>query len=234
MDSRKKKKKKRSSGKLVAWVIGDLTIAIILILLLLHTPAAYKPAKVDISEDAPEHVHRYLTYLGSELYNGAQTHEAFDLVVLEVGINQAIAQSSWPKQSEGISFSRPTAAFSPEGITLMGTANIEGVDLVVTLAGQPSLMDDGQLRLHLNAVKVGAMNVTPMARIVARKMYRDQRQYMTLDPEDLQAQIAAALIEDQPFDPVFKIDGSFIRLIDLQLEEDRLILRFMPLGRRSR
>jgi hypothetical protein len=233
LDSRKKTKKKRSYRKLAGWVIGDLTIAIILILLLLHTPAGYKPAKVDISEDAPEHVHRYLTHLGSELYNGAQTREAFELVVLEAGINQAIAQSNWPKQSEGISFSLPTATFSPEGITLMGTANIEGVDLVVTLAGQPSLMDDGQLRLHLSAVKVGAMNVTPVARIVARKMYRDQRDYLTIDPEDLQAQVAAALIDDQAFDPVFNIEGRFVRLTDLSLEEDSIILRFMPLGKRA-
>jgi hypothetical protein len=234
LDSRKEKKKKRSPRKLIAWVIGDLTIAIILILLLLHTPAGYKPAQVDVSEDAPEQVHRYLTYLGSELYNGAQTREAFDLVVLEPGINQAIAQSNWPKQSEGISFSRPTATFSPEGITLMGTANIEGVDLVVTLAGQPSLIGDGQLKLHLSAVRVGAMNVTPMARIIARKMYRDQREYLTLDPEDLQARIAAGLIDDQPFDPVFSIEGRSVRLTDLSLEEDRMTLRFMPLGRRSR
>ena len=92
MDSRKKKKKKRSSRKLVAWVIGDLTIAIILILLLMHTPAGYKPANVDVSKNAPEQVHRYLTHLGSELYNGAQTHEAFELVVLEAGINQAKAK----------------------------------------------------------------------------------------------------------------------------------------------
>jgi len=227
-----KKKKKRSYGKLGAWLMGDLTIALILILLLLHKPAGYDPVKHNTSGDAPEHIHRYLTHLGSELYNGAQTNKPFDLVVIEAGINQAIAQSNWPKQSEGIAFSLPKTTFSREGITLMGTANIQGVDLVVTLAGQPSLMDDGQLRLHLSKVKVGAMSVTSMARLIARKMYRDHLNYLTIDPDDLQAKIATALIDNQPFAPVFNIEGRSIRLTDLNLEEDRLILRFVPIGRR--
>jgi hypothetical protein len=234
LDSLKKKKKKRSHGKLAVWLTADLTIALILILLLLHKPAGYEPVKHESHGDAPEHIHRYLTHLGSELYNGAQTNAPFDLVVVEAGINQAIAQSNWPKQSDGISFSLPTATFSPKGIMLMGTANIEGVDLVVTLEGQPSLMDDGQLKLHLSKVKIGAMSVTPMARIVARKMYRDQLNYMTVDSEDLQTKIATALINDQPFDPVFNIEGRMIRLTDLSLEEDKLILRFVPIGRRVR
>ena len=234
MDSLKKKKKKRSFGKLAAWLIGDLTIAVIFILLLLHKPAGYEPVKHDAHGDAPEHIHRYLTHLGSELYNGAQTNKPFDLVVIEAGINQAIAQSNWPKQSEGIAFSLPKATFSRDGITLMGTANIEGVDLVVTLAGQPSLTDDGRLRLHLSKVKIGAMSVTPMARIIARRMYQDQLNYMTVDSEDLRTKIATALIDDQPFDPVFNIEGRMIRLTDLSLEKGKLILRFLPIGRRVR
>ncbi len=232
MDSLKKKKK-RPYGKLAAWLIADLTIALVLIGLLLHKPAGYEPVKLNTGGDAPEHIHRYLTHLGSELYNGAQATKSFGLEVIEAGINQAIAQSNWPKQSEGIAFSLPKATFSQDGITLMGTANIEGVDLVVTIAGRPSLMDDGRLRLQLRKVKIGAMSVTPMARIIARKMYRDQLNYMTVDSDDLRTKIAAALIDDQPFDPVFNIEGRMIRLTDLSLAQGKLILRFMPIGRRT-
>jgi len=230
--SPKEKKKKRSYRKLAIWLVGDLTIAVVLILLLLHKPAGYDPIEPNNAGDARERIHPYLTYLGSELYNGSQTREPFDLVVREDGINQAIAQSNWPKHAEGISFSLPAATFSPERIMLRGTAQVEGVELVVTLAGQPSLEDDGQLRLHLSQVKIGAMSVTPIARIVARKMYHDQLSYVAVDMDDLRTQIANALIDNQTFDPVFNIEGRFIRLINLGLEEDRLVLRFMPLGKR--
>lgn len=215
------------------WLVGDVTIAIVLILLLLHKPAGYDPIEPNSSEDAQERVHPYLTYLGSELYNGSQTREPFDLEVRAAGINQAIAQSNWPRQAEGVSFSLPSATFSPEGIMLRGTAQVEGVDLVVTLVGQPSLQDNGQLRLKLSQVKIGAMSVTPMARLVARKMYHEQLSYVAVDTDDLRTRIANALIDDKTFDPVFNIEGRFIRLINLVLEEDRLVLRFMPLGKRS-
>lgn len=234
MDSPEEKKKKRSYRKLALWLLGDLSIAFILILLLLHKPAGYDPIEPNNSGNTQDRIDPYLTHLGSELYNGAQTRAPFDLVVLEAGINQAIAQSNWPRHAEGVSFSRPAASFTQAGIMLRATAQVEGVDLVVTLVGQPSLLDNGQLRLYVSQVKIGAMSVTPMARIVGRKMYREQLNYIAVDEDDLRTQIANALIEDQSFDPVFRIDGRFIRLIDLKLEEDKLTLRFMPLGKRPR
>ncbi|GAH89511.1 unnamed protein product, partial [marine sediment metagenome] len=118
------KKRKKRKFKKRYWLLIDLAIAIVIFALLLHKPGRYKPP--EYTDD--KLVSPYLTnILGPAIHNGAQREEPFELVVTQKGINEIIAWSKWPKESEGVRFSAPVVFFVPDRIELMGTANMKGV-----------------------------------------------------------------------------------------------------------
>ncbi len=213
----------------------DLAAAIVIFALLLYKPARYKPADFGSGNYKRGEVSPYLTHeLSPQLYNGAQREEPFELVVTQNGINEIIAWSKWPKESEGIRFSAPVVFFAPESIEVMGTANMKGVDLVVTAVVEPRLDEAGLLNLRVAKVKIGAMNITPIARMIAKRMYAQRLATMPIDTEDLRTQIAASLLNDEPFEPVFDIADIFenenkkLRIEKITIQEEKLILRLVP------
>ncbi len=213
----------------------DLAVAIVIFALLLYKPARYKPAVVGPAGNNQGQVSPYLTHeLLPQLHNGAQREEPFELVVTQNGINEIIAWSKWPKESEGIRFSAPVVFFAPESIEVMGTANIKGVDLVITAVVEPRLDEEGLLNLRVAKVKIGAMNITPIARMMAKRMYAQRLATMPIDTEDLRTQIAGSLLNDEPFKPVFDIADIFenenkkLRIEKITIQEEKLILRLVP------
>lgn len=225
------KKRKKRKFKKRYWLLIDLAIAIVIFALLLHKPGRYKPP--EYTDD--KLVSPYLTnVLGPAIHNGAQREEPFDLVVTQKGINEIIAWSKWPKESEGVRFSAPVVFFVPDRIELMGTANMKGVDLVVTIVAKPRLDKEGLLNLHVAKVKIGAMNITPLARMIAKRMYAQRLATMTIDTEDLGAKIAGSLLNDEPFEPVFDIADIFenenkkLRIEKITITREKLILRLVP------
>ncbi len=225
------KKRKKRKFKKRYWLLIDLAIAIVIFALLLHKPGRYKPP--EYTDD--KLVSPYLTnILGPAIHNGAQREEPFDLVVTQKGINEIIAWSKWPKESEGVRFSAPVVFFAPESIELMGTANMKGADLVVTVVAKPRLDKEGLLNLHVAKVKIGAMNITPLARMIAKRMYAQRLATVPIDTEDLGAKIAGSLLNDEPFEPVFDIADIFesenkkLRIEKITIQEEKLILRLVP------
>lgn len=224
MEARKKKKYKKA----VCWLLVDLTIASIIFTLLLYKPSRYSPPDVSHEGQKQGQVHPYLTYLSSEFYNGSQRGEPFDLVVLEEKINEAIGWSQWPKSSEGVMFSKPVVLFVSESVVLMGTADIKGAEFVVTVVLEPSVDEQGLLDLQVAKVKIGAMNITPLAKIAAKKMYQNQLATMPVDRKDLRTKIAAALLNDEPFEPVFKTEDKKVRVERITITQGKLILHLVP------
>ena len=225
------KKRKKRKFKKRYWLLIDLAIAIVILVLLLHKPGRYNPP--EYTDD--KLVSPYLTnILGPAIHNGAQREEPFDLVVTQKGINEIIAWSEWPKESEGVSFSAPVVFFAPESIELMGTANMKGVDLVISIVAKPHLNEEGLLNLHVAKVKIGAMNITPVARIMAKRMYAQRLATMPIDTEELGAKIAGSLLNDEPFEPVFDIADIFesenkkLRIEKITIQKEKLILRLVP------
>lgn len=199
-----------------------------LYLLLLYKPARYNP--LDISYDGQ--VSKYLTHeLLPQLHNGAQRREPFDLVVTQKGINDTIARAKWPKRYSGIVFSAPEVLFLPDTIVLMGTADLKRVPVVITIELNPSLDEHGLLNLYVAKVKAGVMNITPIIKVIARRMYADRIAIVDADPSDLRAQIAASLFGDEPFDPVFEIKDMFngekrkVRVKKITLMPEKLTVR---------
>ena len=205
----------------------DLAVALIIFALLLYKPSGYAPVGTWVGQK-PGQVHPYLTYLSSEIYNGAQLGEPFEVVVSQKGINEIIAWSGWPRESEGIMLSAPAVLFEPASIVLMGTADVRGVEFVVTIVLEPKVDEQGLLNLRVAKIKVGAMNITPLAKVMAKRMYAQRLATVPVDTEDLRTKIAGALLNDEPFEAVFPVEDKKVRVGKITIQKEKLILRLVP------
>ena len=221
-------RKKARHKKLVCWLLIDLSVAAIVFALLLYTPGLYNPAGNDPANYKRGQVHPYLTHLSSELYNGAQRGEPFELVVTQKGINEIITWSRWPKESEGIMFSAPAVLFEPGSIVLMGTAHIKGMEFIVTIAVEPRVDEQGLLNLQVAKVKIGAMYITPIAKMMAKKMYAQRLATVPVDTEALTTKIAGALLSDEPFEPILRVENKKVRVEKITIAQEKSILRLVP------
>ena len=219
-------RKKARLKKLACWLLVDLSVAAVIFALLLYEPGRYSPAEP--GQYTRGQVHPYLTHLSSELYNGAQRGKPFELVVTQKEINEIVAGLGWPKMSEGIMLYSPAVLFVPGSIVLMGTADIKGMEFVVTVVLELKVDEQGFLNLQVAKVKIGAMNITPLAKMMAKKMYAQRLANMPIDTEALQTKIAASLLNDQPFDPVIRVENRKVRVAKITVAEEKLTLGLVP------
>ncbi len=208
-----------------------MVVAATVIGLLLHKPARYHPVSPPPADPNGQPVHPYLHRdLASQFYNNAQNQQPFTVTVLDKLLNEAIALVKWPQESDGVAFSKPEVLFVPGRVVLMGTATVEGADFVVTIELTPQFDGTGLLNIDVEKVKVGAMNVTPLAKMIARRMYLQRLEEMPSGPEDLRMKIAGSLLNQKPFDPVFKVEDKWVRLTNVDIVEGRLTGHFVPAG----
>lgn len=223
----KKKKRRRRRIFLLVDLCVSVTILTVILILLFHRPAAYNPTKPSGSKENKY----WLNVLYPQIYNGTQQQKPFEVEVSEEGINQLVADSGWPKFSEGAIISKPQVKFTPDGIILMGTVTIEGMDLIVTIKGKPVIDANGLLTLNIDAFKVGALNVTLLARMVARKMYSEKLSPTQEDPGDINAEILDSMINNEPFEPVIPVEDKKIKVVGATYEQGKLLIKFVGAGR---
>jgi len=235
--SKKLKVRKKRKFKKRYWLLIDLALAIIILALLFYKPARYKPLNIAPVGNNQDQISPYLSnVLLPQLHNGAQRQEPFDLVVIQKGINETIARFKWPRESNGVVLSAPTVFFVPDSIVLMGTASIKGAELVVTVVAKPSLDEEGLLHLQVDKVKIGAMNITPIARLLAKRMYAERVESVPVDLNDLRAKIAASLLNEEPFEPIFNIRNIFedvdkkVRVGKITITQKKLTIRMVPVS----
>jgi hypothetical protein len=222
-------RKKSKRKKLVFWLLIDLTVAVIVFLLLIYRPGSYNPVDYDSLNYERGQVSPYLTHvLSPQFYNNSQLGEPFDLVVTQDGINEIVAGLGWPKFSEGVMLYAPAVLFVPGSVVMMGTANVKGVELVITIELAMKIDEQKLLNLHVTKVKIGAVNITPFARMLGKKMYTERLAVMPVDTEALQTKIVASLLNEQPFDPVFKVENSKVRIEKVTIHQQKLIAHFVP------
>ena len=226
------KKRKKRKFKRIYWLLIDLAIMAIVIFLLLYKPARYNPPDAPSANLQQNQVHPYLTHdLSPQLYNGLKTGRPFDFIVMQKPLNDVIAFSGWPKQAESTNFSAPEVFFEPGRIVLMGTATTGGVDFVVTIAVEPTLSTQGLLNLKVTMVKIGALNITPLARLIAKKMYTERVSAVYVDTRTTSAKIAASLLNDKPFVPIFPFEGSYVHLKKITIEQQKLTAHLKQIHR---
>lgn len=227
-------KKKAKYKKLFYWLLIDLAVALILFALLLYRPGRYKPGDFWMDDDKPGRdwvTHPYLTHeVYPEVYNGAQLGEPFEVVISQKGLNSVVADSGWPKESEGILLYGPAVLLVPDTVVFMGTANIKGVEMVVTIELTPKVNEQKLLVLDVSKVKVGAMNITPLAKMTAKRMYAQKLSDEPIDTEDLRTKIAGALFNEEAFGYIFKIEDKKVKVDKITVKEGKLIVRLIPVS----
>ncbi len=225
-----KLRKKKRLKKLACWLVVDLIVATIIFALLLYKPRWYQPAVFNEGSYERGTVSPYLTHeLLPKIHHDAQLGKPFDLVITQEGINEIVAWSGWPKESEGVIFTSPAVLFMPDNIVLMGTAVVKGVDFIVTIVVEPKINEQNLLSLNVVKVKIGAMNITPLAMIVAKKSYKQRLASITEDiKNEWQTKITASLLNNESFEPVFKIEDIKVHVESITIKEKQLTLRLIP------
>ena len=233
----KSKVRKKKKFKKRYWLLFDLALTIIILALLFYKPARYRPPDYISAGNNPDQVSPYLTnVLLPQLHNGAQRDEPFDLDINQKGINETIARYKWPRESNGVVLSAPTVFFVPDCIVLMGTASIRGADLVVTVVTRPRLDEEGLLHLQVDKVKIGAMNLTPVAKMLAKRMYAERIESVPVDLKNLRAKIAASLLNEEPFEPIINVHDIFddvdekVRIEKITITQKKLTVRLVPVS----
>ena len=225
MKVRKKAKFKKKVYLLLTVLVVVSAVVIVVFALLLHRPAYYKPLDFAHSKE----VSLYLTHeLLPELYNGAQRQEPFNLVVTQSGINDIVARFEWPREFENIRFSAPMVFFVPDSIVLMGTVLLNGAEFVGTVVAEPSIDAKGLLNLQVVSVKIGAVDITPLAGVLARRICQQRFAATNIGAEDFWAQAAASLLNGEAFEPVFKIEDKKVRVEKITIEQKKLTIRLIP------
>ena len=200
-----------------------------LVALALHKPKGYQYAE-KVTEN--QQVSEYLThYLAPHVHNNIQFDVPFRVIVPQDGINEIIAEDNlfgleWPVELSIASFSTPSAYFMPNAIYLMGTVEVLGLDILVMICANPILDEEGLLRLNIEYVRAGALDISLLAKGLAEKFIadelEDQDNYWLKD-------IEGAICENKPFEPVFPtIYDREIRLIESNISEGELVLVFEP------
>jgi uncharacterized protein YpmS len=226
-DSKIHKKSKRK--KLLFWLLIDLAVAVIVIVLLLYRPGRYNPVDFDSYNYDQGQVSPYLTHeLSPNLYNNSQRGEPFDLVITQDGVNEIVAGLGWPKYSEGVILYAPAVLFMPGTVVLMGTADVKGVEIVITIELEPKIDERKMLDLHVAKVKIGAVNVTPLAKMMGKKMYAERLGGVEIDTEALQTMIVGSLLNEEAFDPVFRVEDNKVRVEKVTINKGELIARLIP------
>ena len=171
----------------------------------------------------------YLTHdLSPQIYNGAQRGEPYDVVITQKGINEIVAGWGWPKMSQGVMLHSPAVLFTEGAVLLMGTADVKGAEFVITIKIEPEIDDDGLLSFQVTKFMVGAMNVTPLAKMMADRMYTQKIAGMPIDQDSFQTKIVQSLLNGTPFEPVFKVDGKKIRIEAIGVGQKKLVAHLIP------
>jgi len=227
----KKKPYLRTGLRVLCITIIALAVACVVgIYLLTHVPGEYQPLRPPPTDE----VSPYLThYLAPNFHNNIQLDEPFDVVVAQKGLNEIIVDENslgwaWPYSLNGVVISAPSVVFQQDTIMLMGTVNYAGFPVVITVIGMPALDENGLLSLNIQKVNAGAVNITLLARFIARQVVAHQLR--ALPETQWLKDLDGALTDNKSFDPVFPTYDSEkqIRLTKAEITSGKLLLGFAP------
>lgn len=222
--------KKSRIKKLIFWLIIDFIVLVTVLGLLKYRPGRYNPVVLEPDGYEREQVSKYWTHeLLPKIHNDSQLGKPFDVVITQEGVNDIISRANWPVQSEGIMFYSPAAIFVPGAVVLMGTADVRGVEFIITIELVPEFDEAGFVNLQVTKMKIGAMNITPIAKAAAKKMYTQKLADFSVDTQDFRTKIVGSLLNDEPFEPVFYIGGNRVRVENIDIEQERLVVHLAPL-----
>ncbi|GAG39106.1 unnamed protein product, partial [marine sediment metagenome] len=109
-----------------------------------------------------------------------------------------------------------------------GTISIEDVELFVAIDCKPFIDNQALLNLPVTKVKIGAMNITPIAKVVAERQYRKELTRRKADPNDWGIKIAASLLQNRAFEPVLEVENNKVLIEKFSITQKKLVIHFVP------
>lgn len=216
-----------------------ISLSLLAVNILIFSVMAAKVLKINdqYGENTPDindanQVSPYLThYLAQELWNRTQEKEPFELVVEQAGINDVIGRDSivsggWPIYADPMVIYSPNVRFEPGNLVLLGKIQYKAIEVFLTLYADGEILDDGRMKINVQKVQAGKLDVTSVARYMAKEMSAG----LFLDPNSLSVndRMIYGIIYDKPFEPVFYVGSDAIRLVGVEIEQEKLILNFVP------
>lgn len=234
-DNRNKRPSSKSKRLFVSIAFFLLSVIVILLLLwrmLLYAPPAYKPA----APDNPEQVSPYLTHrLVPDFYNNIQLDDPFNILIEQQGLNDIVARLDWPLDAGFAVVQTPAAVFADGQIQLMAQMDFGKMPLVTTITLNPVLDDNGMFMLNLSGVKMGAVNITPLAKSLIVEFIDSE---LNSAPENYDytwlENIKNAVLDNTPFDPIFPVDSiKSVRLSGIDLADEKLTILLTPIEKQK-
>ena len=224
-DSPNVKKNKFKKYFLPAITIA-LTLLVMALVLTAYKPGRYAPVTIaDQNQVSP-----YLTHkLMPEIYNNAQLDKPFEVVITEQGLNDIVARLPQPIRLNNITLADPQVVLMREQIILMAAVRARPIDFFVTVELNPTINERGLLNLHINSIKLGMVNVTAVAKLIADKAYSNWLTTTGTEPNNFAAQVCRSLLRDEPFEPVFKTSDRQLRLSKIVVETKGITAQLSPL-----
>lgn len=223
-DSPNAKKNKFKKYLLPAVTIA-LTLLVITLVLTAYKPGRYAPVRIaDQNQVSP-----YLTHqLMPEIYNNAQLDKPFEVVITQQGLNDIVARLPQPIRLHNITLADPQVVLMREQIILMAAVRAKPIDFFVTVELNPKINEQGLLNLHVNSVKLGAVNVTAIARLIGDKAYSNWLTTTGTEPNNFAAQLCRSLLKNEPFEPVFTTSGRQLLLSKIVVEPKGITAQLSP------
>ncbi len=210
-------------------VIIAITFLVISLVLTAYRPGRYAPVKIaDHNQVSPYLTHQLLP----DIYNNAQLGEPFEVVITPQGLNDIVARLPQPIRLNTITLADPQVVLMREQIILMATVRARPIDFFITIELNPAINGQGLLNLHVNSIKLGAVNITAVARLIGDKAYSNWLSATETEPNNIAAQICRSLLRDEPFEPLFKSGGRQLRLSKIDVDVNGITVQLIPISNR--
>jgi hypothetical protein len=220
-------KKKKHIRYLLPVILILLIILAMAFILIGYRPANYAPPKAA----NPNEVSRYLTNeLLPNIYNGAQLGEPFELEITQEGLNDIVSHLPGAMITNDLTVVRPEVILTPMEITVMATVETRPMNLFLTVELNPFINKQGLMNLCVNRILLGKVNITSIARSIGNKAYADWMARTGTEPNNIASQICLSLLEDEPFEPVFKMNGRTLRVSKIDVMRGKMVVLLTPVN----
>jgi hypothetical protein len=218
----------KKSNRLKYLLPAILILLIILVsafILIGHKPANYAPPKAA----NPNEVSRYLTNeLLPNIYNGSQLGEPFELEITQDGLNDILSHLPGAMITDNLTVVRPEVILTPMEVKVIATVEARPMDFFLTIELNPFINKQGLMNLCVNRILLGKINITSIARSIGGKAYADWMARTGTEPNNISSQICLSLLKDEPFDPVFKMNGRTLRISKIDVMTGKMVVLLTP------
>jgi hypothetical protein len=111
----------------------------------------------------------------------------------------------------------------------MATARTQFASPILTIRITPAINLFGQLNIHIDSVSLGAAGITTLTKSMGSKAFTEWLAFTGTEPNNIAAQLYRSLLNDEPFEPVFKVSDKSLRICKIKLEKKKITAVLLPL-----